>query len=517
MIYLGRTFLALLLLLVVGSAEATTRSVVSNVTASGASVVLDTTDTANITLYIKGTWTGTFQFEGRIGAADWFAVEGTPIPSSGAVTETTANGTWTISTALREIRVRSSAFASGTATIEILAVDAGGGGGGGGGGVAGSVTQSGVWTVQPGNTANTTPWLASIAEGGATAQVTATSGGSLQVECSTGCSGGTQYTEGTTSATSIGTALVWKDVSDVMHAASSDNPLPIAGAVTGPVTDTQLRATPVPVSGPVTDTQLRATPVSVSGTITVGTFPDNEPFNLAQVGGAAPSAANPIPIRVSDGAAFLDPGAVDASLNQRVVGGVGHDVPASGMDPILAGCYASVNAPADVTADTDAVRAWCLRNGARAVQLTYAGALAPTGNGTAAGTPRVTLASDSTGQVGVLPTTAGGTTPFRRVSTADTNAANVKASAGQVYMIAASNVNAAARYLHLYNNASSPTCNTGIINSFIIPGNTAGAGSNIPIALGAAYGTGIALCITTGVDGTGSVAANEIIVNVFYK
>lgn len=48
-----------------------------------------------------------------------------------------------------------------------------------------------------------------------------------------------------------------------------------AGAVpvAGPLTDTQLRATPVPVSGTVstgglTDTQLRATPVPVSGTVT---------------------------------------------------------------------------------------------------------------------------------------------------------------------------------------------------------------------------------------------------------
>lgn len=38
------------------------------------------------------------------------------------------------------------------------------------------------------------------------------------------------------------------------------NPLPVSG----PLTDTQLRATAVPVSGPLTDTQLRATAVPVS-------------------------------------------------------------------------------------------------------------------------------------------------------------------------------------------------------------------------------------------------------------
>jgi hypothetical protein len=36
-------------------------------------------------------------------------------------------------------------------------------------------------------------------------------------------------------------------------------------AVTGPLTDTQLRASAVPVSGPLTDTQLRASPVAVTG------------------------------------------------------------------------------------------------------------------------------------------------------------------------------------------------------------------------------------------------------------
>jgi hypothetical protein len=50
----------------------------------------------------------------------------------------------------------------------------------GGGGSAVTATQAGTWTVQPGNTANTTPWLASVAQGGNTAQVTA--GGALRID-----------------------------------------------------------------------------------------------------------------------------------------------------------------------------------------------------------------------------------------------------------------------------------------------------------------------------------------------
>jgi hypothetical protein len=44
----------------------------------------------------------------------------------------------------------------------------------------------------------------------------------------------------------------------------------VSGTVTatGPLTDTQLRASAVPVSGPLTDTQLRATAVPVSGPLT---------------------------------------------------------------------------------------------------------------------------------------------------------------------------------------------------------------------------------------------------------
>lgn len=42
------------------------------------------------------------------------------------------------------------------------------------------------------------------------------------------------------------------------------------------LTDTELRATPVPVSGPLTDTQLRATPVPVSGTVSTGGLTDAE-------------------------------------------------------------------------------------------------------------------------------------------------------------------------------------------------------------------------------------------------
>ncbi len=74
--------------------------------------------------------------------------------------------------------------------------------------------------------------------------------------------------------------------------------------VNGPLTDTQLRATPVPVSGtvstgliqPLTDTQLRATPVPVSGTVSTGLI---QPLTDTQL------RATPVPVS----------GTVSANLN----------------------------------------------------------------------------------------------------------------------------------------------------------------------------------------------------------
>lgn len=131
--------------------------------------------------------------------------------------------------------------------------------------------------------------------------------------------------------------------------------------------------------------------------------------------------------------------ALPASTNTlEVVGDAAHDAAAAG-NPVLEGGYASAAAPADVSADGDAVRGWRLRNGAAATVITAAGALIPgdaangldvdvtrlpalpagtnnigdvdvltvpaplstTGGGTEATALRVTVATDSTGVLSV--------------------------------------------------------------------------------------------------------------------
>lgn len=70
----------------------------------------------------------------------------------------------------------------------------------------------------------------------------------------------------------------------------------VVGASSGGLTDTELRATPVPVSGtlavtgPLTDTQLRATPVPVSGTFWQTTQPVSGSLTNTEL------RADPVPI-----------------------------------------------------------------------------------------------------------------------------------------------------------------------------------------------------------------------------
>jgi hypothetical protein len=128
--------------------------------------------------------------------------------------------------------------------------------------VQSAATQSGTWTVQPGNTANTTAWLVTGTGGtfpatqsgtwsvrnqdGAGNNLTSKSAGaeramSVAIVDGAGAQittfgGGTQYAEGTTAATITGTALMWEDTADTLRSVSAAKPLPvniISGAGSG--------------------------------------------------------------------------------------------------------------------------------------------------------------------------------------------------------------------------------------------------------------------------------------------
>lgn len=154
----------------------------------------------------------------------------------------------------------------------------------------------------------------------------------------------------------------------------------------------------------------------------------------------------------------------------------------------------------------------------------------PTGAATAAkqpalgtaGTPSadvITIQGASTGtavNVSNVPVTSGGLTTYHLASAGTTNATNLKASAGQVYGWFIYNSNAAYRKVAFHNTAGTPTAGASVFFSLVIP---PGSGANVFTDTGIAFSTGIAITTTTGLadSDTVAVAANDLIINIFYK
>ena len=112
-------------------------------------------------------------------------------------------------------------------------------------------------------------------------------------------------------------------------------------------------------------------------------------------------------------------------------------------------------------------------------------------------------------------------TPYRLVSAATDNATSVKATRGRVGYIIASNVNAAVRYLHLYDRATAPTLGTHTpVLTVPLPGATVGTAVVLSVPETIEFATGIAFAITTTtgtIPASGAVAANEISVSIGYR
>jgi hypothetical protein len=121
--------------------------------------------------------------------------------------------------------------------------------------------------------------------------------------------------------------------------------------------------------------------------------------------------------------------------------------------------------------------------------------------------------------VGADATAQDNWTSHALTSAATTNGTSVKGSAGAIGFIYCVNLNAAVRFLKLFNKASGPTVGTDTPAVVLpIPASTAGAGFMIPIPGGVSFTTGIAYAITTGYTtaDTGAVAAGEIFIWMGY-
>jgi len=112
-------------------------------------------------------------------------------------------------------------------------------------------------------------------------------------------------------------------------------------------------------------------------------------------------------------------------------------------------------------------------------------------------------------------------TTHRAVSAASDNLTLVAAGALKLYGGIVSSVNAAVRYLHLFDKATAPVlaADSSLLKATIaIPGLAAGTVTPFSIPGGLNFASGIAYAITTVAAGTtGNVSANEHIVNLWYK
>lgn len=167
--------------------------------------------------------------------------------------------------------------------------------------------------------------------------------------------------------------------------------------VTQPVSGTFWQATQ-PVSGPLTDAQLRASPVPVSGTVTT-TPPANASTNVAQFGGSnvvtgtgAGGAGIPRVTISSDSSL-----AANQSVNQAQVSGTAVSVNNGTVDAGTQRVTIASNSTGQVTLATGANVIGSLAANQSENVAQFGGAAVVTGTGTGgAGIPRVTVSSDST-------------------------------------------------------------------------------------------------------------------------
>jgi len=113
--------------------------------------------------------------------------------------------------------------------------------------------------------------------------------------------------------------------------------------------------------------------------------------------------------------------------------------------------------------------------------------------------------------------------PYKLISAASTNSTLVVAYAlGKIRLMGlqASNVNAAVRYLKIYDKSTAPIVGTDIpVKTIALTGGTTGNLKDLNFNDGIEFSSGIGIALTTGVANTdtAAVAANEIVVNLDYN
>lgn len=200
----------------------------------------------------------------------------------------------------------------------------------------------------------------------------------------------------------------------------------------------------------------------------------------------------------------------DANL-QMSSGRVGYNTDRGFLPAVALLDTAGNTGPAQVGNNSDAEAASATANNQRNVAFNYVF------NGTTWSRAR----GDTIGASVVLvprATATEGNLIFRRIATADTNAAVIKAGAGRLYAYEAINLTAAWKFVKLYNKATAPVVGTDVpLMTIGIPPNGAADLSRIHGLQG--FAAGIAIAITNGVADTDAtaVAAGDVVFMAFYN
>lgn len=111
--------------------------------------------------------------------------------------------------------------------------------------------------------------------------------------------------------------------------------------------------------------------------------------------------------------------------------------------------------------------------------------------------------------------TPHGCSIYHKVSAATTNAANVKASPGQIYGWRIFNNAAYPVYVKLHNTAGTPTPGSGVVQSI---GVQAGLSDGEFFPVGLAFDTGVGISIVQGISDSDAtaVALSDCVVDLFY-
>jgi hypothetical protein len=317
--------------------------------------------------------------------------------------------------------------------------------------------QNGTWTVQPGNTPNTTPWLANHQDPAATT--------------------------GSITAADVASTSTTNSISQTYLTGS-----PTAGSFV-PVTLSSETTMTVQLSGTFSGT------VVVEGSLDGGTT--WQARGCEQIGLGTSSST----FAISDNKAYLLRVNVGGYTNFRAR----CTVYTSGTLTVRfqPGFGAGVVIANQGLPQSAAASAWLVSaaqsgtwNIGTVTTVTTVSAVTAITNALPAGTNTI-------GGIVDTPATSGGLSVSSFLSTAAVQATNVKATAGQIYSLEFFNNSATIAYLRLYNKASAPGTGDTPIWRGLIPANTSGAG------LVKAWEKGLPCSLGIGFRCTGAVADND--------